>query len=165
MNPGLVTALRTNHALEHATIALLAMRIGVGVKLLGRATPGGFYIYGDAPTQMVEEAANEGLTRLQQGEADLAVSPFCGTNVVVAGVLAAISSLLVLRRKDGLRRLPRAIMMAMTSILLAQPLGGLVQKRLTTSGDLTGVTITKVTAKGKGTRTRHKIETARRLAG
>src|SRR3972149_11075566 len=87
-----VDAVRRNHALEHATVSILMGRLGPGVRMVGRATQSGFYIYGDVPTDRLEEAAAEGLARLKRGEAGLAVSPLCGTNLAVAGLLAGGSS-------------------------------------------------------------------------
>lgn len=155
------SALRQNHALEHATIALLVKRLGMGTRLIGQATPGGFVIYGDIPTQAVEEAASEGLSRLQRGEAELAVSSMCGTNLVVAGLLAGISVLAVVGSKNRLRRLPHAVLAAVWAVVAAQPLGRLAQRHITTSADLSRVRMARVTHRGRGRRTRHKIEIIR----
>lgn len=155
------SALRQNHALEHATIALLVKRLGMGTRLIGQATPGGFVIYGDIPTQAVEEAVSEGLSRLQRGEAELAVSSMCGTNLVVAGLLAGISVLAVVGSKNRLRRLPHAVLAAVWAVVAAQPLGRLAQRHITTSADLSRVRMARVTHRGRGRRTRHKIEIIR----
>ena len=157
-----VTATRQNHALEHATINLLAGRTETKVRLMGRATTGGFYIYGNLPTKMVEEAAKESLARLQEGESELAISPLCGTNLVIGGMLAGVSSLLALGHKDRLRRLPRVILAALMATIAAQPIGRLAQKHLTTSSDLDNICVTRVIRKGKGRHTFHKVETAHR---
>lgn len=161
MNRDIITALRQNHALEHATIALLAGKLGPKVRLVGQATTSGFYIYGNLPTEAIRDAAAEGLARLQRGESDLAISSVCGTNISVAGILAAIACLIVLGRKSRLRRLPLAIVAATWAIMAAQPLGRVVQKRFTTSADLSNVRIERITRRGTGTRILHKIETAR----
>ncbi len=154
-----ITAIRWNHALEHATINLLLRRADTKGGLMGRATMGGFYIYGDVSTKAVEEAAREALARLKKGEGELAISPFCGTNLVVAGILAGVFSLAALGNKDRLRRLPRVILAGLMATIAAQPIGRLAQKHLTTSLDLYSVSITSVTRKGKGRYTSHKIET------
>lgn len=155
------SALRQNHALEHATIALLVKRLGMGTRLIGQATPGGFVIYGDIPTRAVEEAVSEGLSRLQRGEAEMAVSSMCGTNLVVAGFLAGISVMAVVGSKNRLRRLPHAVLAAVWAVVAAQPLGRLAQRHITTSADLSRVRMARVTRRGRGRRTRHKIETIR----
>lgn len=161
MNGNLITALRQNHALEHATVSLLTRKLGLNVRMIGRATIDGFYIYGNVPTEAIQEAATEGLARLQSGERELAISPFCGTNIVIAGIMAALACLLALGSKDRKRRLPLAMLAATWAIIVAQPIGRATQKYLTTSSSLSEVTIKRITRRGVGTRILHKIETAR----
>jgi len=163
MNGNFITALRQNHALEHATIALLTRRVGLNVRLVGQATTAGFYVYGNVPTDAIQEAATEGLARLQSGERDLALSPLCGTNVSVAGIMAGVACLLALGGKDRRGRLPIAILAATWAIIAAQPVGRIAQKYLTTSADLSDVSIKRITRRGTRTRILHKIETAREL--
>lgn len=154
----LAAATRRNHALEHATIAVLVERLGLGLRLLGRATPHGFYIHGDVPTEVVKAAAEEGLARLEAGEVELAVSPFCGTNLVVAGAMAALATFVALGRKRQVGRLPQAMVAAMGAVILAQPLGRVVQRHLTTSANIGNVRIASVSRRGKGPRTVHRVE-------
>jgi len=161
MNVNLITTLRQNHALEHATTSLLTRKLGFKVRMIGRASIDGFYIYGNVPTEAIQEAATEGLARLQSGERELAVSPFCGTNIVVAGMMAGLACFLTLGGKDRRRRLPQAMMAATWAIIAAQPVGRAVQQYLTTSSGLSDVTIKRITRRGVGTRILHKIETAR----
>lgn len=160
MTRDLLTVIRQNHALEHATIAVLMTKLGAGARLMGRATTDGFYIYGDVPTELVSQSANEGLARLRKGERDLAVSPLCGTNLATAGVLAGLASMLAIRNKKAISNLPGVILAATTAVIVAQPLGRLVQKHLTTSPDLADIAIVEVTRQGQGKHTCHKIRTA-----
>ncbi len=162
INP--VNATRQNHALEHATIALLLQRLGINTRIAGRATAGCFYVYGNLPTEMVEEAAHEALARMKNGERDLAVSPFCGTNIAVAGTLAGLVSMIALGNRNRMLGLPRVLVAAIGAVLAAQPLGRLVQKHLTTTPDLTNLHIAKVTKAGWGPAVSHKIKTVRRGA-
>jgi hypothetical protein len=156
----LINSVRRNHALEHATISILLNRLGP-MRLVGRAVSDGFYIYGDVPTERLREYADEALSRLQRGEAHLAVSPLCGTNIAVAGVLAGLGSYVALgsgpRRVGGVSG---AIVAAMFAVLAAQPVGRLIQKHYTTSPDLAGVQIVSVTPLGKRLFRVHKVRTA-----
>lgn len=154
----LIEAIRRNHALEHATISLLLGR-GMGVPLMGRSSSSGYYIYGDVATEKIGEAAAEALARLQRGEQELAISPFCGTDIAVAGLLAALSSALAMGRRRRLGRLPYAILAATGAILVSRSLGRLAQKYLTTSPELEGVSLGRITRKGQGGWTVHKVET------
>lgn len=155
-----INSVRRNHALEHATISILLSRVGP-MRIVGRAVSDGFYIYGDVPTERLREYADEALSRLQRGEAHLAVSPLCGTNIAVAGVLAGLGSYVALG--SGPRRVGSvsgAIVAAMFAVLAAQPVGRLIQKHYTTSADLEGVRIVSVSPLGRRFLHVHKVRTA-----
>lgn len=154
-----INALRRNHALEHATISVMLSRHGQRTRVLGRAALDGFYIYGDIPTERLREFAHEGLARLQRGESHLAVSPLCGTNLAVAGILAGLASFMAVGSRRGLEGLPNALVAALVAVLAAQPLGRLVQKHVTTSPELDGVRIISVEPVGTRLSRLHKIRT------
>lgn len=155
----LIGSVRRNHALEHATIAVLLGRLGRDVRMVGRATRNGFWVYGDVPQEELAASCQEALARLQRGESHLAVSPMCGTNLAVGGMLAGLASTLALGRSDArLQRLPNVLMVSTLAMLLAQPLGRLVQKHITTSPDLAGTEIVGIRGNGMV----QKVETVRR---
>jgi hypothetical protein len=130
------------------------------MRVIGRATADGFYIYGNVPTDRLREFAEEALGRLQRGEANLAVSPLCGTNLVVAGVLAGAGSYLAADSgRSRMGGLAGAITLATIGVLAAQPLGRLVQKHYTTSPDLEGVEIVSV-ERMRGSTVWHKVRTS-----
>ena len=157
-----IERIRQNHGLEHATVAVIIQKIGMSVRLAGRSTPSGFYIYGNLETELIAESDHEALRALQAGEADLAVSPLCGTNLAVGGLLASAGSFLALGRTgDRRERFPRAVLLATTSIIASQPIGRYVQKHLTTSPDQTGVEVVSVTRSGTAGLTIHKVRTTR----
>ncbi|MSQ41983.1 MAG: hypothetical protein EXR65_02975 [Dehalococcoidia bacterium] len=133
-------AVRRNHALEHATVAVLLARHGPA-RLAGRAGAEGFFIVTEHTPEEVASCADEALRRLQRGESSLAVSPLCGTNIAVAGLLAAAAATAVLAAPGGRGRFLNAFTAAMLAALAAQPVGRLVQRRLTTRADLDGLQI------------------------
>lgn len=156
----LINSVRRNHALEHATIAVMLKRHGQ-VRVVGRAAPDGFYIYGNVPTEGLKEWADEALARLQGGEAHLAVSPLCGTNLAVAGVLAGVGSYVAMgARSDRLGGLPGAIVASIAAVIASQPVGRWVQKHYTTLPDLNGVKIVSVRGLGGRLARVHKVQTA-----
>jgi hypothetical protein len=163
MNPlSFVQGIRQNHALEHATIHVLSERFphrGV----MGRSTPGGFYIYGRLSTGEVESAAQEALARLEAGEAHLAVHPRCGTNLAVTSILAGTAAYgaTMGRSRSKLERLPLALIAATLASLAAQPLGLRVQQELTTTPDVEGVRIAGISRQVRGSVVIHKVVTAR----
>jgi hypothetical protein len=156
----LINSVRRNHALEHATIAVMLKKHGQ-VRVVGRAAPDGFYIYGNVPTEGLRDWAHEALERLQSGEAHLAVSPLCGTNLAVAGVLAGVGSYIAIgARSDRLGGLPGAIFASIAAVIASQPVGRWVQKHYTTLPDLDGVSIVSVRGIGSKPTTIHKVQTA-----
>ena len=137
---------RRNHALEHATVHLLNRRYPA-TQLVGWSTPYGFYIYGHVPTAEVQHAASEALARLRRGENHLAIHPRCGTNVVTAGTLVGLISFLAMLpgdRHSRRERLPLVVLLATLALIVAQPLGLLVQERITTDPNQMDVSISKI---------------------
>ncbi len=157
----MIGSVRRNHALEHATIAVLANKAGHDVRLVGRATNSGFYLYGDLTEDRIRESTLEALERLRRGERHLAISPLCGTNLAVAGILAGISSLLALGNRSRLERLPNVLLASMLAMLAAQPLGRLVQKHITTDPDLSETNVVGIREGGRSAGRFHKVETVR----
>lgn len=136
VHPGVLHT-RRNHALEHATIHLLSAR-PKRTLLAGHSDARGFYLLGEVPTAEVEATVRQALRRLQSGEGRLAVHPNCGTNLVTGAVLAGSATLVVSglsRRRRGthwLDQLPLAMLASLAALALAQPLGLLLQRRVTT---------------------------------
>jgi hypothetical protein len=135
----LVARVRRNHAAEHATIHVLSTR-NPYLQLIGRTTPSGFTLYGWVRTEEVASAVAEALERLRAGEHHLAVHPRCGTNLAVGGMLAGLAACGAMffprRSRSRLSRLPDVMLATMLAMLIAQPLGLLLQERVTTSPDV-----------------------------
>lgn len=155
---GIIDATRRNHALEHGTVSILLARTGPNVRLVGRAVTDGFYIYGRVPTRLLADCAAEALARFQRGEDGLAVTPLCGTNIAIAGILAGSLGILAMGSERKLERLPNVFSAAMLGVVLAQPVGRWVQTHVTTRPDLDGVRIVGI-RRSLGGRV-HKVETA-----
>jgi hypothetical protein len=158
----LVTAIRQNHALEHATMHVLGER-NPYLRLVGRSTPSGFFIYGQLDTQEAASAATEALVRLQQGAAHLAVHPRCGTNLAVTSILSGTAAFAATlgNPRSKLDRLPVAIAAAAIAAMIAQPLGHRIQEQITTTADVDGVYIADVTRQERGSIVIHKITVGR----
>ncbi len=152
---------RQNHALEHATVAVLMRRRERPVRIIGRAAADGFYLHADLPTEEVEGAVHEALDRMRHGADYLAVSPFCGTNIAVAGALAAVACLATLGTKDRAGNLPIAMAAAAGAIVLAQPLGALAQRHITTTANVEDLRVVDVTRRVSLGGAVHKVATAR----
>lgn len=150
--------LRRNHALEHATMHILARR-QPHLNAMARTALDGFYVYGQVDTKTLLDTALEALARLQAGETELAVHPRCGTNLAVSGFLAGVATFLAMgSSKSRLSKFPRFVLAATIAVLVAQPLGLIVQERITTSPDVAGVSIKEVSRRVVGRLTIHKVE-------
>lgn len=143
---------RRNHALEHATLHILSARFP-NTPMGGHSNPTGFFIVGNIPTEQLREAVGIALSRLQNGEAALAIHPGCGTNYAVTGGLAALAALYgfigTKNTRERLERLPLVTVLATLAFMLGQALGPVLQKKITTDpdpGDLAIVDIYPVTA-------------------
>lgn len=149
---------RRNHALEHATLHMLA-RAHAG-SMAGHSNPTGFYLLGNFPTTDIWSAATEALTRLRGGESGLAIHAGCGTNMATTTLLAGTFAWLPLRgTKSTLWRLlliPLALIFAIIGYNLSRPLGPWLQKYITTEGDLGEMQIIDIIPVRKGV---HRIIT------
>ncbi|GAB1471609.1 hypothetical protein MASR2M66_24870 [Chloroflexota bacterium] len=149
----LILETRRNHALEHATIHLLA-RKQPGKRMGGHSNPTGFFILGDLTTQEISDSVTEARTRLNSGESELAVHPGCGTNMATTALLAGTFAWFPLRgTKSTLWRLvlvPFALLFALVGYQLSKPLGPWLQKYVTTEADLGDLQIVDIQPVRKG---------------
>jgi len=124
---------RQHHAIEHATLHLLAARLP-GRRMAGYSDPGGFILLGDIPIEQARRAVSDALLHLQAGESSLALHPNCGTNLAVTGVLATAAALLGSRLSGGKAgwltggRFGGALLFVLPALMAAQPLGLELQK-------------------------------------
>ncbi len=137
--PGLleILQLRQVHALEHATVWVLSERQGQrdDETLSGLSLPEGFFLYGAVQPGALQQAAQQALRRLQQGEWELAVHPRCGTNLSVRLLMGAGCALgsAVLLPKDPFSQLFSAGLATAATAMLAPELGRWAQRYLTTA--------------------------------
>ena len=149
---------RRNHALEHATLHMLARthKINMG----GHSNPTGFFIFGELRTDDIRAALNEAYSRLRGGESELAIHPGCGTNLVAAAFLPGTMAWLPFQstRSTRLRLLllPIALVLGVFGFLLSKPLGTWMQRNITTEADLGNMQVVDLTLVRKGV---HRIVT------
>lgn len=159
LNLPLILETRRNHALEHATLHILAHRYH-GQSMAGHSNPTGFFLLGDFKTEDVSSAATEAMARLLSGESGLAVHPGCGTNIATTALLAATFAWAPLR---GARStfwrvwlIPIAIVFGVFGYLVSKPLGPWLQKYITTEAELGSMKIVDIVPVRKGV---HRIIT------
>ena len=143
---------RRNHALEHATLHMLAH--SYKGSMAGHSNPTGFFLLGNFSTPDVWVCATEALERLREGESGLAIHAGCGTNMATTALLAGTLSWSVLRgAKSTLMKillLPIAVAMAVVGVLLARPLGPWLQKYVTTEANMSHMQIIDIIPIRKG---------------
>lgn len=148
---------RQHHALEHATIHLLAAS-NPYVALAGLSDPLGFTLYGKVATEDVWRAVRQALLRLQAGEAALAIHPNCGTNLATSVVLVTGAALLGNARPQ--RRLSDRIastgLLVLAALFVARPLGMRLQ-RYTTLADVSDRWLVNVQQLSTGRGQTHRI--------
>ena len=135
--------IRQNHALEHATITILSGYVPE-LRVSARSNSRGFIIFGDVDLGLLRRSLDEALQRLQAGEADLAIHPNCGTNLVVGVSLFAMGTLLGMTSSRARTRVTSTAFSSVAGIMAARPLGQFVQKHVTTLPDLEGVRVSKI---------------------
>src|SRR3954468_15918610 len=140
--------IRRNHALEHATVQIMLARLGPTFHLVGRAANDGFYIFGDVPVDVLTDSAHEALDRLKRGESYWAITPLCGTNLLVTGALSSLATMAVMKTGMRERRWDKAMTASTFAVILARPLGAWLQ-RYTTSADLNTTEIVEVQQRSK----------------
>jgi hypothetical protein len=159
----LISRVRRNHGLEHATLHMLAKRFP-NTSLAGHSNPKGFWIAGEVPLDAVRDAIDEALIRLKAGERKLAVHPNCGTNFITTGSLAGLAGAASLfgagkRWQDKVSRLPLAASLATLVLILSQPLGLSLQEHITTSGDPGSMEVVEIIKSQRGGMTLYRITT------
>ena len=135
------------HALEHATIAVLASRFN-RKKFSGLSLPFGFFLIGEASIKKVRDAFDIALSRLKAGETELALSKNCGTNIAVTGALCALTAIAALSgTKSTKERMKRFDLLALSLGFLSRigpELGMLVQKEITTDPNVAELNVTEI---------------------
>ena len=151
--PGLreILLIRQVHALEHATVWVLAelerspqlarrrsaapnaARADHGYGGLSTAT--GFYLYGEVSTHTLQRAVRIALHRLVEGDWNLAIHPRCGTNLSVGMTLTAglAFGLHLLLPKGPIEQLVGFGVATAAAAQLAPELGAVVQRHVTTA--------------------------------
>ena len=154
---------RRNHALEHATLHVLADKYPTR-PMAGHSNPTGFFILANIPTEDVQAAVTQALTRLRAGESELAIHAGCGTNLATSALVAGTFAWFVLRGGRStfgrLLRLPLAIAFALVGLALSQPLGPIIQSKITTDAEMGNLQLLSITPATQGRVPAHRVRTS-----
>lgn len=152
----LIRRTRQHHAIEHATLHMLAARLP-HQRFTGYSTPLGFTIVGDVGEPVLRRAVGDALLRLQAGESDLALHPNCGTNLAATGLLVTLVAVLAAGgRRSFLERFTGALLLVLPALVMSQPLGYRLQ-RYTTSADVADRWVAEIRPLPMGSLRAHQV--------
>lgn len=137
-------SVRKNHAIEHATVTLMLER-GMRAPMGGYSISPGFVIWSRASLEDVALAARDAVDLLKAGNSDLAISPYCGTNIVSFVLVGALAARIFAGSSKGFWSILRAATAALLeAVLLGRPLGRLLQRHFTTLPEVEGVELVEI---------------------
>jgi len=145
----LISRVRRNHGLEHASIHVLSEK-HKNFSAQGNSNHKGFTlnIYGNITEEAVADAVEEAFGRMKKGEHHLAVHPNCGTVLLTTATMAALAAQASFafeqrRQKQPqmnlsvlLNALPTAVLAVVVSLIISRPIGVQLQAKYTVEGDL-----------------------------
>jgi S-ribosylhomocysteine lyase LuxS involved in autoinducer biosynthesis len=157
MTNDLLSRVRRNHALEHATINVLSNK-HKGFSAQGNSTPGGFNlnIFGEIAEEEVADAVEEAYKRLKNGDHELALHPNCGTVLLTTAILAALAAQATFsleRRRQRrpqynipilIAALPVTILAVFITLIASKPLGMVIQANYTVEPELGDLQVTSI---------------------
>jgi hypothetical protein len=153
----LLSRIRRNHGLEHATIHVLSDNHS-GFSAQGNSNHRGFYlnIYGKLAETAVRNAVLEAYERLNNGEKELAIHPNCGTVLLTTATMTTLAAQAAfaaesIRQKRSsnnplliISALPNAILASVVALIVSRPVGIYLQRRYTIEGNLGDMQIVRV---------------------
>jgi hypothetical protein len=159
----ILSRVRRNHGLEHATLNILAAS-HPGTSFAGHSDTGGFWILGEINTEELSGVASLALEKLSGGQENLAIHKNCGTNLLVSGFSAGLAGAAGLigvgdRTRDKIERIPVITALSVLALMLSRPMGPVVQKIFTTSGKPGSLKITSVKKHNLNGIPAHRIST------
>ena len=144
---------RRNHAVEHATLHILARKFK-NQSMGGHSNPTGFYLMGHFNKEDILTAATEAMQRLRAGESRLAIHEGCGTNIATSTLLPATLAFVPMQQARSnfwrIFLIPFAIGLAVVGYFLSKPLGPWLQRNVTTEANLGDMRIVDIIPVRKG---------------
>ncbi len=153
----ILSRIRRNHGLEHATIHMLTAK-HQNFSAQGNSDHRGFSlnVYGDISEEDVRTAVDEAYTRMKAGEHHLAVHPNCGTVLLTTATMATVAAQTVFSMEQKRQKrpsvdfgvlfhaLPSAILAVVVALIVSRPLGVQLQAQYTVDGNLGNLEVVRV---------------------
>ena len=119
---------RQHHAIEHATLHVLADRFPQRT-FAGYSDPLGFIILGEVDSYALRRAVGDAMLRLQGGESHLAIHANCGTMLASTALLAAFAAFIGgAGQRSILGRFTGMLTWVLGALVISRPLGLRLQK-------------------------------------
>lgn len=125
---------RQHHAIEHATLHVLAERYPKHT-YAGYSDPVGFVVYGEVESHALRRAVSDAMLRLKAGESHLAIHANCGTVLASTALMTVMAALLGGVGQRGLGRFTSMLMWVLGALVVSKPLGLRLQ-RFTTLAEI-----------------------------
>jgi len=153
----IISRVRRNHGLEHATIHMLTAK-HKDFSAQGNSDHRGFSlnVYGNISEEDVRAAVNEAYTRMKAGEHHLAVHPNCGTVLLTTATMATVAAQTVFSMEQHRQKrpssdfaiifhaLPSAVLAVVVALIVSRPLGVQLQAQYTVDGNLRDLEVVSV---------------------
>jgi hypothetical protein len=154
---------RRNHGLEHATLNLLA-RSHPGRSFAGHSDGSGFWILGNISSEELTQTIETALNKLRAGQSHLAIHKNCGTNLLVSGFAAGLAGIAGLigvgnKARDKFERIPLVTLLSVMALIVARPLGPIIQREITVNADPGDLEITRISRHAINGLPAHRIQT------
>ncbi len=153
----IISRVRRNHGLEHATIHMLTAK-HQNFSAQGNSDHRGFSlnVYGNIDEEDVRAAVQEAHTRMKAGEHHLAVHPNCGTVLLTTATMATMAAHSVFSMEQKRQKrpstdfsvlfhaLPSAILAVVVALIVSRPVGVQLQAQYTVDGNLQDLEVVSV---------------------
>jgi hypothetical protein len=122
---------RQHHAIEHATLHVLAERYPQHT-FAGYSDPLGFLVLGEVDSYALRRAVSDAMLRLQAGQSHLAIHANCGTVLASTALLAAFAALIgAAGQRSVTGRFTSMLMWVLGALVVSKPLGLRLQRYTT----------------------------------
>ncbi len=114
--------------------------------------------------ETLTSAIDEALTRVSAGRRGLVIHERCGTNYVAGGILAGLAAWLGMQgakrnARSQLERLPLVILLSTLALMYSPKMGSWLQRNVTTTSQLQGLEVVRITSGNFGKYPRFTIHT------
>jgi hypothetical protein len=147
---------RQHHAIEHATLHVLAARYPQHT-FAGYSDPLGFIVLGNVDSFALRRAVGDAMLRLQGGETHLAIHSNCGTMLASTALLAAFAALVgSTGQRTPLARFTSMVTWVLGALVVSRPLGLRLQ-RWTTLAEISDRWLVEVRPLSTGRVPMHRV--------